>query len=102
LPEPPPSRAECPPYRQVGEAIHIAGQLPFLNGEGPAQGQLGGDVKLSEAQDLARLTALHVLAIAASALGDLDRVRMVQMLAFVASTPDSPDSGRQEAHSLAL
>jgi enamine deaminase RidA (YjgF/YER057c/UK114 family) len=88
LPAPPPSRAEYAPYRQVGEAIHIAGQLPFLNGQLPAQGQLGRDVELSVAHDMARLAALHVLGVDASAVGGVDRVRMVQMLVFVASTPD--------------
>jgi enamine deaminase RidA (YjgF/YER057c/UK114 family) len=88
LPEPAPSRTEYAPCRQIGEAIHIAGQLPFLDGEVPVQGQLGRDVELSEAQDMARLAALHVLTVAAEAVGDLDRVRMVQMLVFVASTPD--------------
>lgn len=88
LPRPAPSRAEYAPYRRVGDAIHIAGQLPLIDDEVPAKGQLGRDVELGDAQDLARLAALHVLAVAASAVGDLDRVQMVQMLVFVASTPD--------------
>jgi enamine deaminase RidA (YjgF/YER057c/UK114 family) len=54
----------------------------------PRRDSSAANVELSDAQDLARLAALHVLAVAASAVGDLDRVSMVQMLVFVASTPD--------------
>lgn len=81
LPEPAPGRRESVEWRQVGDAVHIAGQLPFLDGDVPAQGQLGRDVELSEAQELARLAALNVLGVGASAVGGLH-------LMFVASTPD--------------
>jgi enamine deaminase RidA (YjgF/YER057c/UK114 family) len=88
LPEPAPSRPEYVEYRQVGHAIHIAGQLPFVDGDVPVPGRLGRDVELDQAQELARLAVLQVLGVAASAVGGLDRVRMVQLLVFVASTPD--------------
>ncbi|MEA5454719.1 RidA family protein [Sinomonas sp. JGH33] len=74
--------------RAVGESIHIAGQLPFKDGELLGQGIVGRDVDVDTARELARHAALNCLAAAVQAVGDLDRVRIVQMLVFVASTPD--------------
>lgn len=75
-------------HRAVGASIHIAGQLPYRDGELLGQGVVGRDVELETAQELARHAALNCLAAAVQAVGDLDRVRIVQMLVFVASTPD--------------
>jgi enamine deaminase RidA (YjgF/YER057c/UK114 family) len=72
----------------VGLSIHIAGQLPFKDGELLGRGVVGRDVELETARELARHAALNCLAAAVQAVGDLDRVRIVQMLVFVASTPD--------------
>lgn len=75
-------------HRSVGSSIHVAGQLPYQDGELLGQGILGRDVDVETAQPLARQAALNALAVAADAVGGLDRVRIVQMLVFVASTPD--------------
>jgi enamine deaminase RidA (YjgF/YER057c/UK114 family) len=75
-------------HRAVDSSIHIAGQLPFKDGELLGQGIVGRDVELDTARELARHAALNCLAAAVQAVGDLDRVRIVQMLVFVASTPD--------------
>ncbi|MEO7018436.1 MAG: RidA family protein [Leifsonia sp.] len=75
-------------HRAVGESIHVAGQLPYRDGELLGQGIVGGDVEVDAARELARHAALNCLAAAAQAVGDLDRVRIVQMLVFVASAPD--------------
>lgn len=75
-------------HRAVAASIHIAGQLPYRDGELLGQGVVGRDVELETAQELARHAALNCLAAAVQAVGDLDRVRIVQMLVFVASTPD--------------
>ncbi len=75
-------------HRAVGESIHVAGQLPYKDGELLGQGILGRDVDLETARGLARHAALNVLAVAADAVGGLDQVRVVQMLVFVASTPE--------------
>ena len=74
-------------HRSVGSSIHVAGQLPYKDGELLGQGILGRDVEVEAARDLARQAALNALAVAADAAGGLDRVRIVQMLVFVASTP---------------
>ncbi len=75
-------------HRSVGSSIHVAGQLPYKDGELLGQGILGRDVEVEAARDLARQAALNALAVAADAAGGLDRVRIVQMLVFVASTPE--------------
>lgn len=75
-------------HRAVDSSVHVAGQLPFKDGELLGTGIVGRDVDVETARELARHSALHGLAVAAQALGGLDAVRMVQMLVFVASTPD--------------
>ena len=86
-----PAVAASSPYvnhRSVGSSIHVAGQLPYRDGELLGQGILGRDVDLATARPMARQAALNALAVAADAVGGVDRVRIVQMLVFVASTPD--------------
>jgi enamine deaminase RidA (YjgF/YER057c/UK114 family) len=73
-------------FQRLGPSIYVAGQLPYVDGALPAQGILGRDVSIDQAQELARLAAVNALAVATAAVGDLDRVRVVQMLVFVAST----------------
>lgn len=81
-------------HRTVDSSIYVSGQLPYKDGELLGQGIVGRDVELETARDLARQTALNLLAVAADAVGDLDRVRIVQMLVFVASTPDFGEQSR--------
>jgi enamine deaminase RidA (YjgF/YER057c/UK114 family) len=81
-------------YRRVDSSIHVAGQLPYKDGQLLGQGTVGRDVELETARDFARHAALNALAVAADAVGDLDRVRIVQMLVFVASTPEFGDQSR--------
>jgi enamine deaminase RidA (YjgF/YER057c/UK114 family) len=75
-------------HRTVDSSVHVAGQLPYKDGELLGQGSVGRDVDLETARELARHAALNALAVAAEAVGGLDRVRIVQMLVFVASPPE--------------
>jgi enamine deaminase RidA (YjgF/YER057c/UK114 family) len=75
-------------HRAVDSSVHVAGQLPFKDGELLGQGIVGRDVDLETGRELARHAALNALAVAAEAVGGLDRVRIVQMLVFVASPPE--------------
>jgi enamine deaminase RidA (YjgF/YER057c/UK114 family) len=86
----PPVRPSSPyvNHRAVDSSVHVAGQLPFKDGELLGQGVLGWDVDLETGRELARHAALNALAVAAEAVGSLDHVRIVQMLVFVASTPE--------------
>jgi enamine deaminase RidA (YjgF/YER057c/UK114 family) len=86
-----PAVGESSPYvnhRAVDSSVHVAGQLPFKDGELLGEGILGRDVDLETGRELACHAALNALAVAAEAVGGLDRVRIVQMLVFVASTPE--------------
>lgn len=83
-----PDNAHYVHHRRVDSSVHVAGQLPYRDGELLGQGVLGRDVDLETGRELARHAALNCLAVAADAVGGLDRVRIVQMLVFVASTPD--------------
>ena len=75
-------------HRGVDSSIHVAGQLPYKDGELLGQGVLGRDVDLETGRELARQAVVNCLAQAADAVGGLDRVRIVQMLVFVASTAE--------------
>jgi enamine deaminase RidA (YjgF/YER057c/UK114 family) len=75
-------------HRAVDSSVHVAGQLPFKDGELLGEGIVGRDVDLETGRGLARHAALNALAVAADAVGGLDQVRIVQMLVFVASTPE--------------
>lgn len=82
---PPPAAAYVPWVRSEGHVL-TSGQLPMVDGALPATGLVGQDVTVAEAQDLARLCAINLLAIADEASdGDLDRVQFVKLTCFVAS-----------------
>ncbi len=76
------------PAVRTGSIVYTAGQLPFIDGQLPATGKVGGEVTGDEAAYLARTCALNGLA-AVHALVGLDSVaRVVKVVGFVASTPD--------------
>ena len=86
LPTIPPPAAAYVPWVRSGEHVYTSGQLPMVDGALPATGLVGADVTVEEAQELARLCALNLLAIADEASdGDLDAVRFVKLTCFVAS-----------------
>ena len=94
LPDVGPDDPKYAAYQIVDSSIHVAGQLPYINGKLSAQGLLGRDVSIDQAQELARLAALNALAVAAAAVGELERVRVVQMLVFVAGTAEFGDQSK--------
>jgi enamine deaminase RidA (YjgF/YER057c/UK114 family) len=76
------------PAVRTGALVYTAGQLPFVRGDLPATGKVGGAVSPEQAAELARTCALNGLA-AVHALVGLDSVvRVVKVVGFVASTPD--------------
>lgn len=75
-------------WRQVGELIYVAGQVPFVDGKLPVTGKLGGAVDLEEGRRQARVATLNALAAGAQAAGSLSRLVVAQLMVFVASTPD--------------
>lgn len=76
------------PTVQVGNLLHISGQVSFRDGT-IVNGRLGDDMDVEAGQDAAQLCGLMLLAQIKAALGDLDRVeRVVKLGVFVTSTPD--------------
>jgi enamine deaminase RidA (YjgF/YER057c/UK114 family) len=71
--------------------VWTSGQLPFVDGELPANGKVGdgaGLVPPGDATHLARVCALNALAAVRAVIGDLDRLtRIVKVVGFVASDP---------------
>lgn len=88
VPEAPKPVAAYVPAVQTGNLVFTSGQLPMVNGELKAKGQVGGDVSVETAYEAARYCALNCLAVVKSLVGDLDRVkRIVKVVGFVNSAP---------------
>ncbi|WP_221586353.1 RidA family protein [Microbacterium sp. G2-8] len=77
------------PAKVHGDLVWTSGQLPFVAGELPATGKVGGgSVSAGDAQQHARICALNAVAAAAAAIGDVDRLTGVfKVTGFVASDP---------------
>ncbi|WP_420405904.1 RidA family protein [Nisaea sp.] len=78
------------PYVVSGKTLYISGQVPFWNGELKGVGKVGKDMTAEEAQQIARICALNIIAQAKAACGgDLDNVaRVVKVGGFVNATDD--------------
>lgn len=89
LPEAPAPAANYVPYVQVGEMLHVSGQIA-KDGDRLVTGKLGDDMDVAGGAAAARLCAIALLAqVKAACGGDLDRlVRVVRLTGFVNSTPD--------------
>jgi enamine deaminase RidA (YjgF/YER057c/UK114 family) len=80
-----------PGVRLPYEALRIHGDLAYISGHGPfdgdrqlASGRVGAELSVEEAYDAARATGLPMLASLKRELGDLDRVtRWIKVLGFV-------------------
>ncbi|MBV8939722.1 MAG: RidA family protein [Alphaproteobacteria bacterium] len=90
LPEPAVPAAAYVPYTISGRQVIISGQLPMKDGKPQGVGKVGGEVSVEQAQEIARLCGLNVLAHLKTACGgNLDRVRKCLRLGvFVHSTPE--------------
>ncbi len=90
LPQAAAAAANYVPYVLEGGFLHIAGQLPFLNGQKMYLGRLGETMDLEQGKYAARACALNILAQAEAAVGgDWSRLaRCVKLGAFVSATPD--------------
>lgn len=87
VPDVVPPVAAYVPAVVTGHYVFTAGQLPFVDGVLPATGKVGDQVTAEQAADLARISALNMIA-AVKSVVDLDRVvRVVKVVGFVASAP---------------
>lgn len=65
------------PVKQLGNALFIAGQVPFVDGKLIASGKVGDTVSMEQAQDAARRCIINLLAALKDYLGDLDKVKNI-------------------------
>lgn len=85
LPAPAAPVAAYVPAVQVGNLLHISGQLPFEEGQ-VMTGRLGEDRDTEYGQRAARACGVMLLAQIKAALGSLDRVeRIVKLGVFISS-----------------
>ncbi len=75
------------PAVRSGDHLYVSGQLPFVDGQLPATGKVGGDVDPGRASELAAACALNALAAIEQAAGLGNVVRIVKVTGFVASAP---------------
>jgi enamine deaminase RidA (YjgF/YER057c/UK114 family) len=91
LPQPAAPVAAYVPAVQVGNLLHVSGQLPFDNGQ-VMTGRLGEDRDLAYGYAAARACGIMLLAQINKALGDLHRVeRIVKLGVFVNSAASFTD-----------
>ena len=86
LPEMSAPRAMYISVKQLGNALFVSGQVPFVDGILQYPGHVGEDVTLEQAQEAARICIVNMLAAVRCYLGDLDKVKnIVKLQAFVNS-----------------
>ena len=92
LPDAPAPAANYVPFVQVGDLVHISGQIS-QNAAGLIKGRLGADMDVAAGAEAAKSCAISLLAQAKAACeGDLSRlVRVVKLVGFVNSTADFID-----------
>lgn len=73
------------PALRSGSHVHTSGQLPFVSGQLPATGKVGGSVTPEAAKGYARTAALNALAAVHALVGVDSIVRVVKVVGFVAS-----------------
>ncbi|MDC0737585.1 RidA family protein [Cognatishimia sp. SS12] len=88
LPDAPAPAANYVPYVQVGDLVHVSGQIP-VTANGMIIGKLGDTMDTEAGAEAAKTCAIALLAqVKAACGGDLDRlVRVVKLVGFVNSTP---------------
>ncbi|MCY0907273.1 MAG: RidA family protein [Sulfobacillus thermosulfidooxidans] len=92
LPEPPKAVAAYVPAVVAGTFCFTSGQLPLHAGQLVAQGIVGQEVTVEQAQKAARQCALNAISVAAQAAGGLDRLAgVVKVVGFVQSATDFHD-----------
>ena len=92
LPDAPAPAANYVPYVQVGDLVHVLGQISMKDGAF-LTGKLGDNMTAEQGAEAARSCAIALLAqVKAACGGDLDRLqRVVKLVGFVNSTADFGD-----------
>lgn len=92
LPDAPAPAANYVPYVQVGDTLHVSGQV-CMDENGFIVGKLGRDMEVEAGAEAAKRCAMALLAqVRAACGGDLSRLeRVVKLTGFVNSTGDFGD-----------
>ncbi|MFC3612470.1 RidA family protein [Lutimaribacter marinistellae] len=92
LPDAPAPEANYVPFVQVGDLVHVSGQIS-MDENGLITGRLGDDMETEAGAAAAKRSAIALLAqVKAACGGDLERlVRVVKLTGFVNSTADFTD-----------
>ncbi|MEY8839690.1 RidA family protein [Cribrihabitans sp. XS_ASV171] len=92
LPDAPAPAANYVPFVQVGDLVHVSGQVS-MDESGLITGKLGADMEVEAGAAAARRCAVSLLAqVKAACGGDLERlVRVVKLVGFVNSTSEFTD-----------
>ena len=77
LPLASPPGAMYVPVKQLGSALFVAGQVPFVNGKLEVSGKVGDTVSMEAAQEAARKCIINLMAALKDYLGDLDKVKNI-------------------------
>ena len=77
LPQASPPGAMYIPVKQLGSALLVAGQVPFVDGKLTVSGKVGDTVSMEQAQDAARRCIINLMAALKHYLGDLDKVKNI-------------------------
>ena len=75
LPPVPEPLATYVPFRIAGDMLYVSGQGPRMEDGSYQVGRLGFDTTVEQGYEAARLTGLHLLAVARQAVGDLSRIK---------------------------
>lgn len=89
LPEAPAPAANYVPFVQVGDLVHVSGQIS-AGPDGFILGKLGDTMSVEDGAAAAKMCAISLLAqVKAACNGDIERlVRVVKLVGFVNSTAD--------------
>lgn len=88
LPRVPPPVANFVTYVREGNLLFLSGQGPMQGDGFEHHGRVGDDVTVEQAYAHARITGLNLLAVMQEALGSLDKVRrVVKLLGMVNAVP---------------
>ena len=86
IPDAPAPAANYVPWMRSGNMVHVAGQVPFVDGKLTATGHLGDNASVEDGYEQAKICAINLIAqVKAACDGDLDRVvQVVKLGGFVA------------------
>ncbi|MEK5530323.1 RidA family protein [Viridibacillus sp. FSL R5-0468] len=86
LPKASAAKALYVPVKQLGNALFVSGQAPFIDGKAAYTGRVGRERTLEEAQEASKICIINTLAAVKDYIGDLDRiVNVIKLQAFVNS-----------------